>query len=32
MMELYNVIKSGSGMALSIKRRGSQETLNYQFR
>ena len=32
MMELYNVIKSGSGMALSIKRRGNPETLNYQFR
>ena len=32
MMDLYNVIKSGSGMALSIKRRGNPETLNYQFR
>lgn len=32
MMELYNVMKSGPGMALSIKRRGSPETLNYQFR
>jgi general secretion pathway protein C len=32
MMELYNVIKSGPGMALSIKRRGNPETLNYQFR
>jgi general secretion pathway protein C len=32
MMELLNLIKSGSGMALSIKRRGNSETLNYQFR
>jgi general secretion pathway protein C len=32
MMELYNVMKSGPGMALSIKRRGNPETLNYQFR
>jgi general secretion pathway protein C len=32
MVNLYNVIKSGSGMALSVKRRGNQETLNYQFR
>lgn len=32
MMELYNVIKSGPGMALSIKRRGNLETLNFQFR
>jgi general secretion pathway protein C len=32
MMELYNVMKSGPGMALSIKRRGGSETLNYQFR
>jgi general secretion pathway protein C len=32
MMELYNVIKSGAGMALSIRRRGNPETLNYQFR
>jgi len=32
MMELYNLIKSGPGMALTVKRRGSPETLNYQFR
>jgi general secretion pathway protein C len=32
MMDLLNLIKSGSGMALSIKRRGNSETLNYQFR
>lgn len=32
MMELYNTMKSGPGMALSIKRRGNPETLNYQFR
>jgi general secretion pathway protein C len=32
MVNLYNVIKSGSGMALSVKRHGNQETLNYQFR
>lgn len=32
MMELYNVMKSGPGMALSIKRRGNPETLYYQFR
>jgi general secretion pathway protein C len=32
MMEFYNIIKSGTGMALSIKRRGNPETLNYQFR
>jgi general secretion pathway protein C len=32
MMELYNVMKSGPGMALSIKRRGNPETLNFQFR
>ena len=32
MMELFNAIKSSPGMALSIKRRGNPETLNYQFR
>ena len=32
MMELFNTIKSGAGMSLSIKRRGNPETLNYQFR
>ena len=32
LMELYKLMKSGSGMALSIKRRGNPETLNYQFR
>ncbi|MCE5262223.1 MAG: hypothetical protein LLG97_01675 [Deltaproteobacteria bacterium] len=31
MMELFNTVKSGAGMSLSIKRRGNPETLNYQF-
>ncbi len=31
MMGLLNTLKSGSGMSLTIKRRGKQETLNYQF-
>ena len=31
-MALFNTIKDGSTMALPIKRRGKQETLNYQFR
>jgi general secretion pathway protein C len=32
LMELYKLMKSGSGMAISVKRRGNSETLNYQFR
>ena len=31
-MELYNVMKSGSGLALRINRQGRQETFNYVFR
>ena len=31
MMDLFNTLKSASGMSLTIKRRGNQETLNYQF-
>jgi general secretion pathway protein C len=30
MVKLYNTMKSGSNVALSIKRRGKAETLNYQ--
>jgi general secretion pathway protein C len=30
-MGLLNTVKAGSSMAMTIKRRGSQETLNYQF-
>jgi type II secretion system protein C len=32
MMSLLNTLKGASGMALSIRRAGKQETLNYQFR
>ena len=32
MMSLFNTFKSASTMALSIRRGGRQETLNYQFR
>lgn len=32
MMTLFNTLKSASNMALSIRRGGRQETLNYQFR
>ncbi|MHB9096523.1 MAG: type II secretion system protein N [Syntrophales bacterium] len=31
-MGLLNTIKAGSSMSMTIKRRGRQETLNYQFR
>jgi general secretion pathway protein C len=31
MTGLLNVLKSGSGLSLTIQRRGKQETLNYQF-
>lgn len=31
LMGLLNIVKSGSSMSLTIKRRGNQETLNYQF-
>jgi general secretion pathway protein C len=31
MMTLFNTLKGASGMALTVKRRGNQETLNYQF-
>jgi len=31
-MELYNIMKSGSGLALRINRQGRQETFNYVFR
>jgi general secretion pathway protein C len=31
MMGLLNTIKSGAGMTLTIRRRGVQETLNFQF-
>jgi general secretion pathway protein C len=31
MVKLYNTMKSGSNVALSVKRRGKAETLNYQF-
>jgi general secretion pathway protein C len=31
MMDLFNTLKSASGMSLTVKRRGNQETLNYQF-
>jgi general secretion pathway protein C len=32
MMSLFNTLKGASSMALSIRRGGRQETLNYQFR
>jgi general secretion pathway protein C len=32
MMSLFNTFKNASTMALSIRRGGRQETLNYQFR
>ena len=32
MMSLFNIFKNASTMALSIRRGGRQETLNYQFR
>jgi general secretion pathway protein C len=32
MMALLNTLKGASGMALSIRRMGKQETINYQFR
>jgi general secretion pathway protein C len=31
MTGLLNVLKSGSGLSLTLQRRGKQETLNYQF-
>jgi general secretion pathway protein C len=31
LMGLLNIVKSGSSMSLTIRRRGNQETLNYQF-
>ena len=31
MTGLLNTLKSGSGLSLTVKRRGKQETLNYQF-
>jgi general secretion pathway protein C len=31
MVKLYNLVKSSPSLALSIKRRGKAETLNYQF-
>jgi general secretion pathway protein C len=31
MTGLLNIIRSGAGLSLTIKRRGKQETLNYQF-
>jgi general secretion pathway protein C len=30
-MGLFNTIKTASGMSVTVKRRGKQETLNYQF-
>jgi type II secretion system protein C len=32
MVELYNTLKSGSGLTMRIKRQGKEEILNYDFR
>jgi general secretion pathway protein C len=32
MMELYNNLRSGAGMSLSVKRGGKQESMNYTFK